>query len=130
MWDHKNWTRRQNRRKQAGRKVSPLIEAFEDRVLLSSATGFLQGTVVLANTGKSVDNGDTFDPSVGKTPQPLVGGVGATVALFQGTTTTGIPYATTITDANGNYSFSSLPVGTYTLVESPPTGYANDGTKR
>jgi len=129
MWNHKNRIRRIVRPKQAGRKVSPLIEAVEDRVLLSSGTGFLQGTVVLDNTGKSVDNGGTFDPSVGKTPQPLVGGVGATVALYQGTTTTGMPYATTTTDANGNYSFPSLPIGTYTLVETPPSGYANDGTE-
>ena len=89
-----------------------------------SSSGFLQGTVVLDNTGNSVDNGGTFDPSVGKTPQP-----GATVALYQGTTATGTPYATTTTDANGNYSFTSLPTGQYTLVETPPSGYANDGTE-
>ena len=123
MWNRKNRVRRIVRRNQAARKVSPLIEALEDRTLLSSS-GFLQGTVVLDNTGNSVDNGGTFDPSVGKTPQP-----GATVALYQGTTATGTPYATTTTDANGNYSFTSLPTGQYTLVETPPSGYANDGTE-
>ncbi len=129
MWNHKNRIRRIVGRKQADRRISPLIEAFEERVLLSGGPGILQGTVFLDNTGKSVDNNGTFDPSGGKTPQPRVGGVGATVALYQGTTTTGLPYATTTTDAYGNYSFPPLPTGQYTLVETPPSGYANDGTE-
>src|SRR5271157_3634310 len=119
MWNHKNRIRRIVRRDQAGRKVSPLIEALEYRTLLSG-TGFLQGTVVLDNTGSSVvASGGTFDPSVGKTPQPIVAGVGATIDLYQGTPPIGTPYMTKTTDANGNYSFTGLPTGTYTLVETP-----------
>ena len=105
MWNDKNRIRRIVRRKQAARKVSPLIEAFEDRTLLSSS-GFLQGTVYLDTTN---------------TPQ-----AGATVQLFQNNILAA-PAQTTGSD--GSYLFTGLTPGDYQVVETPPTGYANDGTQ-
>ena len=35
--------------------------------------------------------------------------------------------ATTTTDTNGNYSFSNLPAGTYTITETLPTGFTDVG---
>jgi protocatechuate 3,4-dioxygenase beta subunit len=39
-----------------------------------------------------------------------------------------IPDQTVTTDANGVYSFSSLPSGQYRITETPPTGFANDAS--
>jgi large repetitive protein len=51
---------------------------------------------------------------------------GVTLQLFQGTTCTGTPVATTVTDSNGNYSFSGASTGfTYTICETQPAGYGN-----
>jgi len=36
----------------------------------------------------------------------------------------GLPYTTTLTNANGNYTLSSLPNGTYNVYIKPPTGWA------
>src|SRR5205823_1260127 len=48
---------------------------------------------------------------------------GVTVTLG-GTTTGGQPVnLTTTTDANGNYKFSNLQSGTYTITETQPAGY-------
>lgn len=33
------------------------------------------------------------------------------------------PYASTVTQADGSYSFSEIPLGTYTVVVIPPAGY-------
>ncbi|MEJ1959219.1 MAG: SdrD B-like domain-containing protein [Nitrosomonadales bacterium] len=56
---------------------------------------------------------------------------GVTITL-SGTTTAGsidictlITSCTTTTDASGNYTFSNLPAGTYTLTETQPLAYAD-----
>lgn len=52
---------------------------------------------------------------------PGDGGVGGvTITLRDGN---GNLVATTTTASDGSYSFANLPVGDYTLIESPPTGY-------
>ena len=73
---------------------------------------FLSGTVYVdanANT--------TFDP--GETTVP---GVAVTLKDSTGVTT----IATTTTDANGGYIFTGIAPGSYTVVETPPAGYAID----
>ncbi|QDU19434.1 SdrD B-like domain-containing protein [Urbifossiella limnaea] len=64
-------------------------------------------------------------------------GIGGVVVTLTGTDVfgnpvldpaTGQPYTTT-TDANGNYSFTGLPPGTYTITETQPTAYG-DGIDR
>ncbi|MEJ1959117.1 MAG: SdrD B-like domain-containing protein [Nitrosomonadales bacterium] len=54
---------------------------------------------------------------------------GVTITL-SGTTTTAtdictIHTCTTVTDSNGNYTFASLPAGTYTLTETQPAAYGD-----
>jgi len=112
--------RRTVRGRQATRRAVPRIEALESRLVLSN-TGFLQGTVFIDNSGKNVDNGGTFDPSQGNTPVS-----GAIVSLFDQNNNF---VSSMTTGSNGAYLFTGLAPGTYTLTETPPTGYANDATE-
>jgi hypothetical protein len=84
----------------------PFLEVLEDRRLLSS-TGLLQGTVLNDQTGALQS--------------------GATVTLSQPGNSGFTPQSQT-TGANGSYLFTGLAAGTYQLVETPPSGYANDST--
>ncbi|NJM42494.1 MAG: DUF11 domain-containing protein [Anaerolineae bacterium] len=53
--------------------------------------------------------------------EPGLAGVQVTLS---GTDVNGVPHTwTTTTDANGRYSFDGVPQGTYSLVETQPTGY-------
>lgn len=74
----------------------------------------------------SVDN--DFDEDIIPDPASISGTVvddlgrpipGVTVTLGGDAT------ATTVTDAQGNYTFPGLPAGTYTVTETTPTGYAD-----
>jgi hypothetical protein len=116
------------RRHKPGRKFIPACESLEDRTLLA-AGAFLQGTAFIdANQDGKLDPGDPHLP-------------GVTISLYQGTTVSPATLlATTVTDANGNYLFSDANVpmsfgspglnpGTYSLVETPPTGFVNDATQ-
>jgi uncharacterized repeat protein (TIGR01451 family) len=70
--------------------------------------GSVSGTVFIdSNDNGNLDGGE-----------PGLGGV--TVTLF---TSTGVPVGTTITASNGTYSFTGLPGGGYTIVETRPNGY-------
>ena len=117
MLTRRNPVQRITRRKAATRKVVLSSEAFEPRILLS--TGFLQGTVYVDNSGQNVDNGGDFNPSQGNTPLP-----GALVDLYQNNSL----ITSMTTGSNGAYLFTGLTPGTYTLTETPPSGYANDTT--
>ena len=98
------------------------IEPLENRCLLSAGC-FLQGTAFVDSSGTGLlTQKDTYLP-------------GATVTLYQGNGT-GTLLATTTTNSNGQYLFndsnvlssygsSGLNPGAYTLVETPPLGYAN-----
>src|SRR5487761_2089385 len=93
----------------AKRKMRPVVEAIERRELMTGGVGFISGTAFLdqANTGL-LNATDPYLP-------------GATIQLFSAGNTT--PIATTTTDANGAYLFNNLAPGTYTVTETPPTGY-------
>jgi large repetitive protein len=52
--------------------------------------------------------------------EPAIGGVTVTLRNASGT-----PIATTVTDAAGFYSFTDLPAGAYTVVETQPSGYTD-----
>ena len=49
---------------------------------------------------------------------------GWTVSLYGSAGPIGSPLITATTDSNGNYSFTNLGGGTYTVVVTPPAGYA------
>ncbi|HEY2154223.1 MAG TPA: SdrD B-like domain-containing protein, partial [Isosphaeraceae bacterium] len=89
----------------------PLLESIERRQLL--AGGFLQGTVFL-----DTDASGKLEP--GNTPLG-----GALVQLVDPISHNVLQSFTT--QADGNYLFTGLAPGTYQLVETPPSGYANEG---
>jgi len=67
------------------------------------------------------DNGDMI-------PNPGEGISGVTLKLFADVNTNGVadnntPVATQTTDANGEYIFSSIAIGSYVLTETNPAGY-------
>jgi hypothetical protein len=114
----------------------PTLESLEARTV-PTAGAFLQGTAYLdVNNNHVLDAGDTYL-------------AGAKITLYQGTDTS-TPLATATTDANGAYLFQDstsasltpsdpgvltsygkpgLNPGQYTLVETPPAGYVNNGTQ-
>ena len=97
-------------------RFRPLMETFEKRELLTASPLFLQGTVFVDTVGNGV-----------KTTTET-GLANATLTLFaQGSST---PLATTTSGADGGYLFdgskiAALVPGNYSIVETPPTGYAN-----
>ena len=112
MWNRKNRTRRIHRRSQANRNASPLLETVEPRVLLANL-GLLQGTAFADGNGNN-----HLDPG-----ESLL--AGALVQLKQGSSV--IQSMTTLSD--GAYRFTGLAAGTYQVVETPPSYYANAGTQ-
>ncbi len=101
-------SRRVVRRNNSKLRLRPAIETVEPRIVLSTV-GFLQGTVY-ANPADTT---------------PLAN---ATVSLYPYQSTTTSPLQTVTTSTTGSYVFTGLTPGNYTIVETPPTGYANDGT--
>jgi hypothetical protein len=78
------------------------------------------GTASIAGTVFVDNNND----GIQQTGEPGLAGV---LITLTGTDTLGHAVTlTATTDANGNYSFSGLNAGTYTVTETPPVGY-NDG---
>ncbi|WP_298624811.1 SdrD B-like domain-containing protein, partial [uncultured Zoogloea sp.] len=79
---------------------------------------------IVANTGnisgtvrEDLDNNNTGDAPI----------AGVTVALVN--PTTGAIIATTTTDVNGNYVFTNVPAGSYSVVETNKTGYIDVSDK-
>jgi hypothetical protein len=87
-----------------------------------NATGVAIGNFKLVTIGGTVfedttGNGfSTDDPALGTTDLHYVQ---VTIQLYKGGTSVG----TTKTDTNGNYSFTNLGPGTYTVSEQTPTGW-------
>ena len=81
----------------------------------TQATGYLFGErgAVLSGVVFIDRNRDTT-----LSGEPGVGGV--TLTLLD---SLGVTVGTTVTAADGTYSFGSLPAGSYTVVETQPTGY-------
>lgn len=94
-------------------RFRPAVEQLEERQLL--ATGFLQGVAFVSSNGST---------QYGPGDSPLPG------ALIQVFTQNGSQLvAQTTTTANGSYLITGLNPGTYRLVETPPSGYANTGVQ-
>jgi hypothetical protein len=115
MWNRKNRIRRNIRRNQVNRRIIPLVDSFEPRLLMS-ADGFLQGTVFVDN---NLNN--QYEPANGDAPL-----AGALIQLFNQSNTL---VASTTSATNGSYLLTGLTPGTYNLVETPPSSYANEGTQ-
>ena len=89
-------------------------ESLEERTLFSG-NGFLAGTVFVGDANLTASSAKL---------------AGAVITLYAASDTSETsPIATTTTDANGNYLFTGLNPGVYDLVETPPTGYKNNGTQ-
>jgi SdrD B-like domain len=91
------------------RKLRPFVEMIERRALMTGGFGFIAGTAFIDQAKSGL-----LDPTDAYLP-------GATIQLFQAGTAS--PIATTSTDANGAYLFNNLAPGTYTVTETPPTGF-------
>ncbi len=98
-------------RRQPARRVQPLVEGFEPRLLLS-------GTGVISGTTYRDINGD--GPTGSVTPE-----AGVTVQLFKAGGAT--PIATAVSASNGAYSFTKLSTGDYTVKEVVPKGRVQTG---
>jgi cyclophilin family peptidyl-prolyl cis-trans isomerase len=96
-------------------KRRPELEALEDRylpVVNAISPGTLSGLAFVdaAGTGK-FQTGDS-------------GLAGVTVSLTGAASTGTAIHTSTVTDAGGNYSFSQVLPGTYTLSATPPIGFS------
>ncbi len=97
------------------RKLAPVVEVVESRLLLATGYGVIAGTAFMdVNDNQVLGDTDPYLP-------------GATIELFQAGSTT--PIATQTTDANGGYSFSGLAPGTYIVGEVAPAHTAVSGTQ-
>jgi hypothetical protein len=73
-------------------------------------------------TGASVSGTVFLDPNRSGARDPSeTGAGGVTVSLLNAA---GNVIATAITDANGNYTFTNIPAGTYSVIISAPNGLA------
>jgi protocatechuate 3,4-dioxygenase beta subunit len=71
-----------------------------------------------------------FDANDNGVKGPIEPGIGQTTLTLTGTNDLGQPVTlTTSTAADGSYSFGNLRPGTYTITETPPSGYL-DGKAR
>jgi hypothetical protein len=114
MWSRKDRIRRLARRRSHARRVIPSLESMESRLVLSG-TGFLQGMVYADS-----NSNNRFDPLNGDVPQ-----AGALVQLIRNTTV----LQSVTTGSDGSYLFNGLAPGTYQVAETPPSGYANEGSQ-
>ncbi len=93
------------------------------------ATDDVVSTIVLVAGQNSVDNdfAETTASIAGTVVDDAGKGIAGVTITLTGTDALGSPVSmTTTTDANGNYVFTGLLAGTYTVTESQPTGY-DDG---
>lgn len=95
-------------------------EAPADATLTSSTLGYISGRVFL--DPQAIPDG-TYIPG---TSVPIVGN---TIELRAGANCSGAILATTTTDANGNYLFTALPAGAYSVCQpTQPPGSLNSVT--
>ena len=75
----------------------------------------------------SISGAVRIDPNANGTRDPGENGTiaGVTITLRN---SNGDIVATTTTDINGNYAFSGVPVGDYTIEQTQPTGYGSSST--
>ena len=100
---------------QVGSGLSEVFTLTSGQTNLTVDAGYYQpanlsGTVVLDVNGNGVQD-------VGET----TGLSGVSIVLK----TNGVTMLTTTTDSSGNYSFANLAPGSYTVVQTTPTGYIN-----
>ena len=113
-WTRKNARQDCRRADKARTRFALAVEQCEERTLLSGL-GFLQGVVF---------QDVSLNGQLGGSNTPLAG---AKVTLFNATNTqVGSPVTT---GSDGSYLFTGLTPGTYKLVETPPSGFANETTQ-
>jgi len=119
----------------------------------TQVVGFNDGVETVGSLGGSTVSPDSITVSMtagvdgtgynfGETPKEFINGTvwfdlnndgimdASETTMVEGVTVTlkdssGTVVATTVTDANGMYSFGEIPVGNYEVVESQPTGYGS-----
>lgn len=78
------------------------------------------GLITRNSTNQNIGDYVWFDEDADGTQDPAEKGIaGVTVTLYDNT---GKPIATTVTDKDGKYNFSDVPIGTYTVGFTPPAG--------
>ena len=99
-------------------------------IVVATDTSIVTGNNFFAQQRNASISGTVYsDPDgTGTLTAGDAGLAGVTVSLSGGTPA--ITPTTTTTDALGNYSFSGLQAGTYTVDYTEPTGYVNTGTSR
>ncbi len=101
-----------------------------------SSTPNVITTPIVPNTGLTDQNfGETLGRISGSVyidadddgiRDPNESGISGTTITLIGTDANGNPIRrTTITDSNGNYAFTDLPIGTYTVVETQPLNHGD-----
>ncbi len=96
-------------------RISPTLENAERRVMLASGLGVIAGTAFLdSNNNHALDATETYL-------------AGATIRLFLSGGM--VPIGSRTTQADGAYSFTGLPPGTYVVAETPPPGMRVIGTQ-
>ena len=97
--------------------TTPVSFTMDETIVTAIETGLYPGTGTITPTGTLDSSGIAYTSiTVAFGAGGSGGGAGATVAL------TGTSSATTVADANGNYSFTALTNGSYTVTPSE-TGY-------
>jgi uncharacterized surface anchored protein len=111
MWFHQRRPGISSRTVRVARRVTPVIEGVEPRLLLTGVAN-ISGTTYKDLTG----NGSSSD-------EKALAGV--TVQLFKSGGTT--PVASTVSSSDGDYAFDKIAVGSYFVQELVPTGSVQTG---
>ncbi len=91
--------------------TTPVAFTLRENVVTAIETGLFSGSGTITPTGTLTPSGTSYT-SIAVAFGSGAGGAGATVSL------SGAATATTVADASGNYSFTGLPNGLYTVTPS------------
>ena len=115
-----------------GLNVGETLTVTYTQTIAAAVTSTLTNTATVDDRTTG-DPNDTATASISASPTAISGSVVATTGTgLAGVTVqlrnaANVVIATTTTDASGNYSFSGLAAGTYSVVETQPVGYGEGG---